>query len=223
MSNDPKDDFQNFVQSDLGWRKREMSTIKGFVFSSTGLNQHTYVRAGIALLYSHWEGHIKQCSCEYINYLNKLGVKLSSLSENNITSYMYYKFSLLNGSKQITSYTDIYNSISNNLTAEVFNIPPKSIIRTESNLKVRRLEDILHVIGIDNSAFMACKTQIDSQLLHHRNGISHGERTDGLQSTTLSTASYSTLHDKIIELIGLFSDAIIDHVINDKYMKQTNP
>lgn len=223
MANDPKDDFQTFVQNDLSWRKREMSDLKSLIFDSSGLREHTLIRAGVALLYSHWEGHIKKCAQEYISYLNSRNLNLSDLSDNNITSYLYYKNSLLNGSKRISSYSDMSIVVCGNLSSEKFNIPAKNIIKTESNLKLRQLEDILHVVGLDNSKFMACKAQIDETLLHQRNSISHGERTESLQETALSRKSFYDLHDKIIELIDHFSSMLVDHVINDKFLKKTAP
>ena len=56
-------------------------------------------------------------------------------------------------------------------------------------------------------------------LLNYRNKISHGERTEGLQSTSLSKSSYNSLHDKVIELIEHFDDLLIQHVLDEKYLK----
>lgn len=217
-----KDELQSFIDSDKAWRKKEMTLLKSFIFSSTGAHEHTYIRAGVALLYSHWEGHIKAASLHYIEYLNRLQLRLSQLSDNNVTSYIYDKFMSLNGSKAISSYTGISDVICNNLENEVFNIAPTKIIKTESNLKMRRLEDILHVIGLDNSVFMANKAHIDEGLLNYRNKISHGERTEGLQTTSLSKASYNTLHEKIIELIDHFDNLLIEHVLDEKYLKASS-
>lgn len=214
-----KDELQSFIDGDKAWRKKEMTLLKSFIFSSTGANEHTYIRAGIALLYSHWEGHIKAASFRYIEYLNRLQLSLSQLSDNNVTSFIYDRFMSLNGSKVISSYTGICDVICNNLAGEVFNIAPLKIIKTESNLKMRQLEDILHVIGLDNSVFMANKVHIDEVLLNYRNKISHGERTEGLRSTTLSKESYNSLHDKIIELIDHFDNLLIEHVLGEKYLK----
>ncbi|MDM4206893.1 MAE_28990/MAE_18760 family HEPN-like nuclease [Klebsiella spallanzanii] len=214
-----KDELQSFIDSDKAWRKKEMTLLKSFIFSSTGTQEHTYIRAGVALLYSHWEGHIKTASLRYVEYLNRLELRLSQLSDNNVTSFIYDKFMSLNGSKVISSYSGISDVVCNNLDNEVFNISPMKIIKTESNLKLRQLDDILHVIGLDNSVFMANKAHIDETLLNYRNKISHGERTEGLKSTTLSKVSYNALHDKIIELIDHFDDLLIEHVLGEKYLK----
>lgn len=214
-----KDELQSFIEGDKAWRKKEMTLLKSFVFSSSGTNEHTYIRAGVALLYSHWEGHIKATSLRYMDYLNRLQLKLSQLSDNYVTTYIFEKVVLLNGSKSVSSYNGISNAICNNLDNEVFNIDPSKVIKTESNLKVRLLEDILHVIGIDNAVFMANKAHIDGALLKYRNRISHGERTEGLQSTGLSKPSYNILHDKVIELLDHFDDLLINHVLNEMYLK----
>lgn len=214
-----KDKLQSFIESDKAWRKKEMTLLKSFVFSSSGMNEHTHIRAGVALLYSHWEGHIKAASLHYIEYLNCLQLKLSQLSDNNVTSYIYDKLISLNGSKVISSYSGLSSAICNNLDNEIFNITALRVIKTESNLKMRRLEDILHVIGLDNSVFMANKVHIDEVLLNYRNKISHGERTEGWQTSTLSKSSYNDLHDKVIELIDHFDELLIQHVLDEKYLK----
>lgn len=56
------EDLQDKIDKDLAWRKKELTSIKSDVQMSNTKErseQSRAIRAGITLLYAHWEGAIK--------------------------------------------------------------------------------------------------------------------------------------------------------------------
>ena len=57
----------------LSWRKKELIDYKLITERNKGsLLQKPLTRAGIALVYAHWEGFIKEASGFYLSYLSFL-------------------------------------------------------------------------------------------------------------------------------------------------------
>lgn len=54
-----ENDLQDAIDSELAWCKRELSAVRSNIASARKFAKDTAIRAGIALLYAHWEGSIK--------------------------------------------------------------------------------------------------------------------------------------------------------------------
>jgi MAE_28990/MAE_18760-like HEPN len=57
--------LQDFLDAELSWRVKEISTLKAAIKSSAFISEQTLVRASVALLYAHWEGFIKSAATGY--------------------------------------------------------------------------------------------------------------------------------------------------------------
>lgn len=60
------------MDADMGWRIKEISTFK-LTVRADGVNRKVFVRAGVALVYAHWEGFIKAASEAYLNFVDNQG------------------------------------------------------------------------------------------------------------------------------------------------------
>src|SRR5216684_3668408 len=77
--------FQQLLDEELEWRKKELSVIKALVTARSSteiINCH--IRSGIALVYAHWEGFIKAASNAYITYVASQRLTYSELTNNFI-------------------------------------------------------------------------------------------------------------------------------------------
>jgi MAE_28990/MAE_18760-like HEPN len=54
------------LDDELGWRIKDLNTIKNQIPSSTNPNQGTMIRAGVTMLYAHWEGFVKAAATHYL-------------------------------------------------------------------------------------------------------------------------------------------------------------
>src|SRR5271165_3373436 len=64
--------LQDALDNDMGWRIKEISTFK-LAARTDGVNQKVFVRAGVALVYAHWEGFIRAASEAYLNFVDNQG------------------------------------------------------------------------------------------------------------------------------------------------------
>ena len=60
-----KEEFQDAVDSETSWRKKELSAINSNISSARKFSKNTALRAGIAMLYAHWEGLVKKVASYY--------------------------------------------------------------------------------------------------------------------------------------------------------------
>lgn len=72
------------LDDDFSWRVKELSVLKSRVprIKSGTLKddeQDTFIRAGITLLYAHWEGFVKFAADNYLNYVSLRKLKHNEL------------------------------------------------------------------------------------------------------------------------------------------------
>lgn len=214
-----KEMFVDMLGKDSSWRKHELSVMRKLVDSAQGNAKHSVIRASVVMLYSHWEGHIKQAGKLYISYLNFLGLKYGVMKENNLSVALLSRFHGDSQSKNYFSYEKYVDFVMDKVSKEKFSVDSDKVINTRSNLQVDVLCEILAVIGIDNTLFMANKLYIDEQLLKYRNSIAHGEDTRRNEEIKLDAITYRELHSKIVELITTFDDKISNHVVLGDFRK----
>ena len=63
------DQLQEVLDAEFSWRLKEIADIRSAAESAKLGSQKTLIRAGVALLYAHWEGFIKKSTTAYINYV----------------------------------------------------------------------------------------------------------------------------------------------------------
>ena len=77
-----KDEFQDVVDGETAWRKKELSSISSNIAISKKVAKITSLRAGIALLYAHWEGLIKNLATYYLCYVSFQDCRYGELKPN---------------------------------------------------------------------------------------------------------------------------------------------
>src|ERR1035437_2256083 len=70
------------ISEDWVWRIKELDDFKTVLEKTKDdSTKSCLIRAGITLLYAHWEGFIKECSNHYYNFVTTKGFKLNELSD----------------------------------------------------------------------------------------------------------------------------------------------
>lgn len=65
-------EFQDFMNEDLSWRKMEVAQLFGIL--NTVESKEIVCKSMILLLYAHWEGFIKKSSKCYLKYVSDKNV-----------------------------------------------------------------------------------------------------------------------------------------------------
>lgn len=197
-------DLQDAIDHEMAWRKHELSTIRANVVSSRKSAKETAIRAGIALLYAHWEGAIKNIATYYLEYVAMQGLPYSQLKPNFLAIAIKYDLKQFEESNKSTIHTSIVSDVIN-LQSVKSKIPTDGIIKTDSNLKSEIFVEIMSTIGLPCTDYETSYKIIDTVLLEKRNRIAHGERIESLE---LDEERYCDLHDKVFNLIQLFANQV---------------
>jgi hypothetical protein len=72
MSVEPKtiSILQEMLDAELSWRIQELSNFRNSIPREKGVAQKSLIRAGVTLLYAHWEGFIKEASLQYYHFVS---------------------------------------------------------------------------------------------------------------------------------------------------------
>lgn len=204
--------FEEAVDRETSWRKRELTSIKLAVDSSRASKVQLPLRSGITLLYAHWEGWIKSISTMYVEFVAIKGLKYSQLSESFLGIALRTNVNQLNESKTSLLHNRFASFvISDGLDSKA----PLSadVIRTESNLSSSVLKDIVSRVGIRYDPYELNENLIDKKLVHSRNTIAHGNHLNA------DLDSFNLLYNKIRDLLDTFTTDILVAARTESYRR----
>ena len=210
------DQLEKSMVSDLTRRRQELTTLKFMIQENSAVHKKNILhRAAIALLYSHWEGHVKHCSLVYLSYLNSLGLHCDQIADNFIQLNLSSHFDVNLSMKSTKNQKAIHDYFSR-LSDVTFKVVENKTIDTKSNLNSEVLLNILSQLGLPSDEFELKSTLIDTVLLKNRNAVVHGEMLDanGLRDT------YNEIEDDLLYLIETFHNLVNTAAANGLYLKQ---
>lgn len=210
-----KENFIDALDSEIAWRKKELSYLKGNVKANLPYFK-THLRTGIVLLHAHWEGFIKN-SCElYLTYIKSLRLKYEELGENIIALSLKGSLNEFEQTNKSTIHCQIVSFILNNLN-ERAHVPIDNVIKTGSNLNSQILKEILTTVGLDYSTYELKNNLIDTVLLKNRNSIAHGEYIE------LDEVDFHDLHTEIVSMMDDIKNKLSNMVVLENYKRRTAP
>lgn len=193
--------LQDFLDTELGWRIKEISTLKAAVRSSAYISEQTLVRASIALLYAHWEGFIKSAATAYVTYVNNQGLSYAELQTCFVVLGFKKALHDVQQSKQSQLNVTLVDFLREGLAAKS-KLKIDTAINTESNLSASVLDNILQAIGFATTPYETKANLINESLLKRRNTIAHGEYID------VSKDEWGILADEVLQMLRQFKSDI---------------
>jgi hypothetical protein len=194
-------ELQERLDVERSWRLREIADLKFAVRSGTGLPEKTIIRAGVPLLYAHWEGFVKQAALFYLTFVSSQRLRYDELTA---------PFVALGAKGHIRSLLETRKAELNILAVEFFltkqaeraNMSFAGAVDTESNLSSVVFENIATSIGIPIGTYQSKYNLIDESLLKRRNKIAHGEFLD------IDATAFRALADEVLTLINMLKTDI---------------
>jgi hypothetical protein len=169
------------------------------------------MRASTTIIYAHWEGFIKNSSMAYLDYISRLSINLSELTNNFIALALKERITITGRSKRTSPHLDLINDLLINLNQSSINT---GTIDTNSNLNAEILQDLMTSIGLDFDSYWEMKSPfIDRELVDSRNSIAHGELTE------ISEEVFNNLYDFVIEAMERFKTSLENAAALKKYKK----
>ncbi|VEJ30075.1 Uncharacterised protein [Rothia dentocariosa] len=231
--------FEDEISKIFDWRKRELHKMQSQVLESEG-SEHEMMnlRAGHLLLYAHWEGCIKKYSKAYVKYINSQRILYSDINNILLASALKSDIQKLSDAHAVDTHLKFVERIfilfGSNEYVRLF--PEKiykelivdiedGLIRTESNLSYKLLQDILKRLGIweevlealyeKNLTLDSRHEDIDKHLVERRNKIAHGEKIEG----GFGIQEYKDMHYLVTTVLEVISEVIIESARNQKYLR----
>jgi MAE_28990/MAE_18760-like HEPN len=200
------EDLEQRLSTDLIWRKRELADLKSLIEtrSFSPSKQNAVLRSGIALLYAHWEGYIKTAATSYLEFVSRQQLTYEELSINFVAIAMKTELDKAQVSNKATIHTEVTAFILTQANQRS-SIPYKGIVSTNSNLSSTILQEIVCLLGLDNSFYQSKDKIIDEKLLSRRNQIAHGEYLDSL---SLDQGEYQELQKEILAMMEDFRNQV---------------
>ena len=199
-----EDELQDVIDSEIAWRKKELSAVKANINTARNFAKNTALRAGITLLYAHWEGAIKNLAYYYLVYVSSLKIPYNRLKPNFLAITLKNDIRHFDETQKVTLQTEIVNKLLCRYN-QGSNIPTENIISANSNLNSTIFTEIMSAIGLPTDEYEEDYVLIDEVLLEMRNKIAHG---DNLESLSLDEDRFNEIYSKIFRLIEYFSTQI---------------
>ncbi|QCQ04790.1 hypothetical protein FAX13_09255 [Ligilactobacillus animalis] len=148
--------FQDKIQREMSWRKKELSSIKFDIECSQNNKnsdiQEYRLKAGIVILYSHWEGAIKHFSECYLEYVSDLKLPYKELKPNFLSLSLKKEFKSFSESNKATLHNKLVRKVFSK-QEEKSSIPKKDIINAKGNLNSDVFKEIMATIGLSTEEY----------------------------------------------------------------------
>ena len=186
----------NYLDDDLAWRRKEVIELRSIARSAKAKKVDVHVRAGVAMLYAHWEGFIKNASNAYVVFVSALGIKTRELQDSFVALSMKAKLAQMGDSGKSSVAVPAIAHLMSILDKPA--LLPAAGITADGNLKSEVFVNIAGWLGIDVARYTARFNLIDETLLASRNKIAHGEYLN------ISPQRFDSLAEEIMELMIWF-------------------
>jgi hypothetical protein len=205
--------LQDFLDAEFGWRLKEIADLKRSVKDASGSRQDTLLRAGVSLLYAHWEGFVKASAEGFINYVSNRGLKYSELRACFVMRGLKKEVSILAEARPGQRAVEAVEFVLSKLD-ERASIPFRGVVSARSNLNSEVFRDIAVSIGISPEPYETKYNLIDERLLSRRNRVAHGEYVD------ISAADFEGLADQVIGLLRAFKSDVENAMVLEGFRRK---
>lgn len=207
--------LQEVLDDEMSWRIKEISDFK-LVAKRQPAAAQTFVRAGVALVYAHWEGFIKAASEFYLNFVDNQGFIYRDLKTCFGVFGLKGRLALLSDSRRTTRNIEALEFVLTEVDKPA-KMTMSSAIDTESNLTSKVFANIAASLAISVSPYETKFKLIDESLVKRRNKVAHGEYLD------LASTEFITLADEILQLMRNYKTDIENAASLQNYRRPLPP
>ncbi|WP_142278366.1 MAE_28990/MAE_18760 family HEPN-like nuclease [Mycobacterium europaeum] len=200
------DELQDRLDEALAWRRVELSALKGLIEKNESLPNSPPVsrslrRAGLAMLYAHWEGYGKECLQSYVDFVSRRRLRLSELNDD------FLRLCLMHTLRRADSGDDaakagIIEMIRRRGDLRL-PLPKSQMVNTQGNLRAHVLIGMMQDFGLDSINIELRENLIDRRLCDTRNSVAHG------RETCPGVGEFSELHAEVLGMMEYLRDVIV--------------
>lgn len=193
-------ELQEVLDREFAWRFHEIHDVKSLVRGAALPRSNSLIRAGVPLLYAHWEGFVKEVSTRYIVYVVNQGRPFKELRRSLILVGLrrYINIMQIEGMNKGESAVDFFFDMLDSKAK----INAAKAINTRANLSSTVFEDVAATIGIESQKYKTKYKFLDESLLKRRNEIAHGKPLD------VDKEHFGELVAETMELLRMFKNDV---------------
>lgn len=206
------DELQDDLDLNLAWRRTELQSIRAQLRTAEGAFRAALCRAGVALLYAHWEGYTRHALSQYLRFVARRKLKYKELQYCFMALAVDAEIDKMHGASTLIRRTARISKLMEEGDKRPF-IPSQDGVKTESNLNSARCTDLFVMLGLDYSPFETKKMLIDYKLLRARNEIAHG------QFAEIVMGDYEELHEEVTDMLALVRRIVLDAAESQRYRR----
>lgn len=197
------ENLADLIDQDLGWRKKELATLR-FAIRRTQNNPRlltTAMRAGVALLYAHWEGFLKSSSEYYLEFISRQNLSNQDVASNILAICTKRMMSDSLAGSKVDQALALVRFFREDM-AKPLALSHRTAVPTEANLSSKVLRNISLAVGVNYSVFETKAVLIDERLLGKRNSVAHGQFLD------LDFSEFEDTFNEVSQLLELWRNQI---------------
>lgn len=197
--------LQDELDRQMAWRVKEIGTFQ-VAAKRSGPERKIFIRAGVALVYAHWEGFIKSSSESYLNFVHHRRHTYRELKSCFAVFGLRGKLQMLSETRQAYASIDAFDFVLAEMESIAY-MQMSSAIDTASNLTSKVFINIATSLDIGVEKYSTKFNLIDESLVQRRNKVAHGEHMDlnGEDFGVLVTAILQLMRDYKIDLLNAAS------------------
>ncbi|SRR6266508_2367191 len=194
------------LDANLQWRRLELAALRSEIERLNAYTQdrplgRSLLRAGVALLYAHWEGFTKEACQAYLDFVARRRLKVGELSD------AFVLLTVRRLARRMSDGDDVGTKL---LLKHVRkgtemrpSIPRHNIVEPVGNLRHGVLAAIFDQLGLPMGALDTKGQLVDRALCDARNDIAHG------RASFPSKMDFLTLHHEVIAMMETVRDIVL--------------
>ena len=206
--------MQEALDAEMAWRIKEVSALK-MAAKANAVNWQVFVRAGVALVYAHWEGFIKTASEDYLSFVASRRHRYRELKSCFAVFGLKNKLRMLIDSGQAKPYIEAFDFVMDEMD-KTAKMNMSSAIDTGSNLTSKVFANIAVSLDIATSIYETKYNLIDESLVNRINRIAHGEYLD------LKTNEFGELADEVLQIMRIYKTDLQNAASLQSYKRSTH-
>jgi RiboL-PSP-HEPN len=161
-------EFSDQMDRDMTWRLKEFSDMKAAIRRADMIARPTLLRAFIALMYAHWEGHVRLCATKYFQHIALRKRPYTQLQRQFYLNSFLARFDAFFRSKAgVEEKCRFMEEVLASKDERFSWINPK-LIDTKANLNTDVLRDLCRICDIPYTEFESEERFINELLLGRR-------------------------------------------------------
>jgi hypothetical protein len=203
--------LQDSLDSEMAWRVKEVGAFR-VASKSNGPEKKFFIRAGVALVYAHWEGFIKASSEQYLSFVHYRGHTYRELKSCFAVFGLKSKLQMLATSRKSGPNIEAFDFIISEM-GKTAHMQMSSAIDTESNLTSKVFTNIAKSLDLSTDKYSTKFNLIDESLVKRRNQVAHGEYVD------LDGREFGELVDDILQLMRDYKTDLLNAASMEAYKR----